>query len=147
MQQGAITLSNEGAIVYCNRHFADLVERPLERLMGVDFRDFVAKLDVHGKVFHSLIPRVQDRFPAAGLELERRAQRQDAGLVHHVFALLVTVNGVRKVRLRLEQSSLERSGPDPVSPTSAIPVITTMRGHGYRLELPAPAPSPAPPLG
>ena len=41
MQQGAITLSNEGAIAYCNRHFADLVERPLERLMGVDFRDFM----------------------------------------------------------------------------------------------------------
>ena len=51
------------------------------------------------------------------------------------------------LRRRLEQSSLERSGPDPVSPTSAIPVITTLRGHGYRLELPAPAPSPAPPLG
>lgn len=41
MQQGAITLNVDGTIAYCNRHFADLVEKPLERLIGVDFRDFV----------------------------------------------------------------------------------------------------------
>ncbi len=43
MQQGAITLNMDGTIAYCNRHFADLVEKPLERLIGVDFRDFVPK--------------------------------------------------------------------------------------------------------
>ena len=41
MQQGAITLNMDGTIAYCNRHFADLVEKPLERLIGADFRDFV----------------------------------------------------------------------------------------------------------
>ena len=41
MQQGAITLSDAGAIAYCNRRFAELVGRPLERLMGVAFRDFI----------------------------------------------------------------------------------------------------------
>ncbi len=41
MQQGAITLNMDGTIAYCNRYFADLVEKPLERLIGVDFRDFV----------------------------------------------------------------------------------------------------------
>ena len=41
MQQGALTLSDDGTIAYCNRRFADLVGRPLERLMGVAFRDFI----------------------------------------------------------------------------------------------------------
>jgi len=41
MQQGALTLSNDGTIAYCNRRFADLVGRPLERLLGVSFRDFI----------------------------------------------------------------------------------------------------------
>ena len=41
MQQGAVTLSNDGSIAYCNRRFADLVGRPLERLMGIAFRDFI----------------------------------------------------------------------------------------------------------
>ena len=41
MQQGAITLSDAGAIAYCNRRFSELVGRPLERLMGVAFGDFI----------------------------------------------------------------------------------------------------------
>ena len=41
MQQGALTLGDDGTIAYCNRRFADLVGKPLERLMGVAFRDFI----------------------------------------------------------------------------------------------------------
>lgn len=41
MQQGALTLSDDGTLAYCNRRFADLVGRPLGRLMGVAFRDFI----------------------------------------------------------------------------------------------------------
>ena len=32
MQQGAVTLSADGGIAYCNRRFADLLRRPHERL-------------------------------------------------------------------------------------------------------------------
>ena len=41
MQQGALTLNSDGTIAYCNRRFADLVDRPPERLVGVPFRDFI----------------------------------------------------------------------------------------------------------
>ena len=41
MQQGAVTLSTDGAIAYCNRRFADLLRWPHERLTGVAFRDFI----------------------------------------------------------------------------------------------------------
>ena len=41
MQQGALTLNSDGTIAYCNRRFADLVDRPSERLVGVSFRDFI----------------------------------------------------------------------------------------------------------
>ena len=41
MQQGAVTLSADGGIAYCNRRFADLLRRPHERLTGVAFRDFL----------------------------------------------------------------------------------------------------------
>lgn len=43
MQQGALTLRDDGTIVYCNRRFADLVGRPLKRLLGVPFRDFIPR--------------------------------------------------------------------------------------------------------
>jgi PAS domain S-box-containing protein len=34
MQEGAVTLSNDGSIQYCNQAFADLLKRPLETIVG-----------------------------------------------------------------------------------------------------------------
>lgn len=42
MSQGAVTLSPEGAILYCNRRFSDLLKTPVERITGVAFSAFVA---------------------------------------------------------------------------------------------------------
>ena len=45
MNQGAVTLSETGAILYCNRRFASLVQRPLEEIVGVEFQLLVAPSD------------------------------------------------------------------------------------------------------
>ena len=45
MNEGAVTLTMDGTIVYCNRRFADLVGAPLEQTFGKRFFDFVAPLD------------------------------------------------------------------------------------------------------
>jgi two-component system, sensor histidine kinase and response regulator len=42
MNQGAVTLSANGAILYCNRRFADLLKTPIERIVGEGFGGFVA---------------------------------------------------------------------------------------------------------
>src|SRR3984885_14475823 len=42
MNQGAVTLSANGAILYCNRRFADLLKTPIERIVGEGFGEFVA---------------------------------------------------------------------------------------------------------
>jgi two-component system, OmpR family, phosphate regulon sensor histidine kinase PhoR len=42
MNQGAVTLSVDGSILYCNRRFADLLRTPVEEIVGVDFGAFVA---------------------------------------------------------------------------------------------------------
>lgn len=42
MHQGAVTLSAEGSILYCNRRFAALLKRPLEQTIGLNFSSFVA---------------------------------------------------------------------------------------------------------
>ncbi len=47
MQQGALTLGDDGTIAYCNRRFADLVGVPPERLVGVAVRDFIPP-EAHG---------------------------------------------------------------------------------------------------
>jgi PAS domain S-box-containing protein len=43
MNEGAITTTFEGTILYCNRRFADLVRIPLEKLTGMSFLELVAE--------------------------------------------------------------------------------------------------------
>ena len=42
MNQGAVTLSADGSILYCNRRFADLLKTPLDGIVGFAFDAFVA---------------------------------------------------------------------------------------------------------
>ena len=41
MQEGAVTVSTDGVILYCNRRFADMVGRPLERVIGSPLPDHI----------------------------------------------------------------------------------------------------------
>jgi PAS domain S-box-containing protein len=45
MNEGAVTLSRDGTIVYCNRQFVDLVSTPLEQTIGTAFFNFVPPSD------------------------------------------------------------------------------------------------------
>jgi signal transduction histidine kinase len=43
MNEGAVTLTVDGVIAYCNRRFAAIVEAPLARVLGMPFRRFVPR--------------------------------------------------------------------------------------------------------
>ncbi len=45
MNEGAVTLSREGIIIYCNQRFADFVREPIERVIGSDFKRFIVPTD------------------------------------------------------------------------------------------------------
>jgi PAS domain S-box-containing protein len=66
MAEGAATLTNEGTILYANKRFAELVETPLEQVVGSLITNFLAHEDL--KVF----PRLQRRLQAAGSRGEVR---------------------------------------------------------------------------
>jgi PAS domain S-box-containing protein len=42
MNEAAVTLSSDGTILYCNAHFAEMVQLPLEQVIGSSFGGFVA---------------------------------------------------------------------------------------------------------
>jgi PAS domain S-box-containing protein len=48
MNQGAVTLSADGSILYCNRRFADLLKTPPEKIVGLAFDAFVAPAERAG---------------------------------------------------------------------------------------------------
>lgn len=41
MQEGAVTISREGMILYANRRFADMVHKPLELVISTDIRGYL----------------------------------------------------------------------------------------------------------
>jgi len=45
MNEGAVTLSGEGLVIYCNQRFAELVNEPIERVIGSFFKRFIAPND------------------------------------------------------------------------------------------------------
>jgi len=45
MHEGAITLSKEGIIIYCNQRFAEIVHEPIERVIGSYFNRFIVPGD------------------------------------------------------------------------------------------------------
>jgi two-component system CheB/CheR fusion protein len=46
MNEGAVTLSKEGIIIYCNLRFAELVREPIERVIGSYLKRFIAPDDI-----------------------------------------------------------------------------------------------------
>ena len=71
MPHGAATLTVEGAILYCNRHFADLLGRTLASLLGASIHPFVRPAS--RPLFEALPARAQ----AAGTQGEVTLQRGD----------------------------------------------------------------------
>ncbi|MBE0679859.1 MAG: PAS domain-containing protein [Bacteroidales bacterium] len=45
MDEGAVTLSGDGLIIYCNQRFAELVNQPIERVIGSYFKRFIVPND------------------------------------------------------------------------------------------------------
>jgi PAS domain S-box-containing protein len=45
MSEGAATLSRNGAVLYCNRRFAELMSRPQEKMIGIAVQSLVAKTE------------------------------------------------------------------------------------------------------
>src|SRR6478609_7935036 len=40
MQEGAVTLTHDGLVLYCNQAFANIVNTPTQRIVGSSFQQF-----------------------------------------------------------------------------------------------------------
>ena len=47
MAEGALTLTLDGLILFCNKQFASMLRSPLERVIGSRILDFIAREDAH----------------------------------------------------------------------------------------------------
>jgi two-component system phosphate regulon sensor histidine kinase PhoR len=60
MNEGAVTLTKDGIIIYCNTRFAELVHEPIERVIGSYFNHFIAPGD-KSKFDHLLAQKSQNK--------------------------------------------------------------------------------------
>ncbi|MEO6685238.1 MAG: ATP-binding protein [Dyadobacter sp.] len=53
MNEGAVTLNEDGIIVYCNSMFASMVDLPLSQVIGMSFKKFIAEncQDIYQEIF------------------------------------------------------------------------------------------------
>lgn len=53
MNEGAVTLNEEGIILYCNSMFASMVDLPLSKVIGLSFKKFIAEncQDAYQEIF------------------------------------------------------------------------------------------------
>jgi PAS domain S-box-containing protein len=67
MSEGAATLSRNGAVLYCNRRFAELVSRPQEKVIGIAVQSLIAKTE-------------RDRFEAFLVEAQKGVAKGEFNL-------------------------------------------------------------------
>ncbi|MDQ6809372.1 MAG: ATP-binding protein [Verrucomicrobiota bacterium] len=82
MNQGAVTLTDEGLILYCNRRFAALLRRPVEQIVGSSFDAFVP-----GATERAQFAALLDGACSGGTEGELSLLTGDGGLVPVQLAL------------------------------------------------------------
>lgn len=46
MSEGAVTLTREGTILFCNQRFAEIVESPYEKVIGTSIKHFITPKDI-----------------------------------------------------------------------------------------------------
>ena len=92
MEEGAVILVQEGRVSYGNCRFAELVKRPLEQLIGTDFRDLVIEQD-RGNFRHLICEALQG---SARGELSLRAA-DDAVVPVHLGMSLLDLDGVSSI--------------------------------------------------
>ncbi len=90
MQEGAGLVSAEGTILYCNRSLAQLLNTPLERLMGESIHAFIAPADAAG------FRRMLDAGNHSGSAGESTLQARDGSRVPvHLSLKLMQMDGVQ----------------------------------------------------
>jgi PAS domain S-box-containing protein len=60
MSEGAVTLTKEGTILYCNQRFAEIVQSPYEKVIGSSLKHFIAP-DDNSKLDHFLTQLTYDK--------------------------------------------------------------------------------------
>lgn len=117
MYEGAITLTKDGLITYCNNRFAELISEPAERIMGTYFIDFLPETEkqkflglLHkGLIDRSVAELIYTRKDGRSLNLRLSASTLPVDIQNGVCILVADITELRQQEKELINlnSSLE----------------------------------------
>jgi PAS domain S-box-containing protein len=101
MREGALTLSGDGTILYCNQRFAELMGYPAERIAGRSLAEFIHEDDV---------PTLQRVLPSESCRAEVQL-RTAAGALNpaQVSSIALNIDGVRTIAAVVTDLTHERT--------------------------------------
>lgn len=116
MEEGAVTISEEGIILYCNRRFSSLVSTPSEQIVGRSFDTFIREED--RKKFSMLLQQgitgrskgevsAHDCPDVSHLQLSLRSL--PAGMLGKVCIIVTDISELKKHQMHLEDMVNERT--------------------------------------
>src|SRR5689334_3943471 len=100
MREGALTLSADGTILYCNQRFAELMARPSERIAGQSFATFIHADD---------LPTLQRVLYSDSCRAEVQLTTGDALTPVQVSSIALNIDGVRTVAVVVTDLTHERT--------------------------------------
>ena len=140
MHEGAIMLNDEGTVLYCNSFFAQMVRKPLQKVIGTKFRKYV---DVSSwDQFDALI---KNGWNAAGSQSEIAIHRGNSNAI----PVLMSVNSLsldkkailsiiisdltsrnrNQEELKLEKIKLEQTNSELVNANKDLTIFTYLSSH------------------
>ena len=137
MSEGALTLSSEGVILYCNAAFAQMIRKPRERLIGGLFSELVV-----GEVDKARLPGLLARIADGGVELQFKTV--DGERVHgYVSSTPLTVDGeslhcfvvtnLSRQKLRLLHEAIVNSSQDAIFSLKVDGTVASWNAAAERL--------------
>lgn len=111
MDEGAVTLSMEGIIIYCNQRFASFIGQPVEQVVGSQFGDYLAP-DDRIKFTQSLSGQHRKKRNALIISLQKEiylklsfhflaSKVQEA----HIMLVATDISPIRKEQMKLLELS------------------------------------------
>ena len=101
MREGALTLADDGTILYCNQRFAELMGRPPERIAGQPMREFLDAADL--PTLHRVL--TADSFRAE-VQLQTAAGARNPA---QLSSIALHIDGIRTVAVVVTDLTHERT--------------------------------------
>lgn len=139
MNEGAVTLNERGIIIYCNSHFANMVDLPLQKVIGTKFKAFIRSSGI--RHFNELVKQAREGsvkseiyiYPTKGNEIPVQMAITDLNL-DNTFAVSIIITDLseqykNREKLKIRSKQLEQKNKELKKANKDLLAFTYISSH------------------